>query len=142
MVIKKIFVVVGVLGAMGAALLTATPAVAAGDDFEAWTTDGGCGYVDFIDYGPGAPGGGDNDDYLVIHDRCADGHGVEAYAWLDGAYLGKHYDGNGLDGAAVVWDPFGNVQDHQTVGIKVCLVDGPDDPSPSYCDSRQAEIHE
>ncbi|MFD8260102.1 hypothetical protein ACFV19_14445 [Streptomyces griseoluteus] len=115
--------------------------MAADDSFGASTTDsGGCGVVDFIDYGPGAPGGGDNDDYLVIHDYCADGHGVEAYAWLDGAYLGKHYDGNGLDGAAVVWDPFGNVQYGQTVGIKVCLVDGPDDTSPSYCSSGEATI--
>ncbi|GAA0935218.1 hypothetical protein [Virgisporangium aurantiacum] len=63
-----------VLGAAVAALtLAANPAAAAvNDDFHASTTDG-CGVVNFIDYGPGAPAGGDNDDYLVIHDYCSDG---------------------------------------------------------------------
>jgi hypothetical protein len=68
------------------------------------TTDS-CGAVDFVDYGPGAPGGGNNDDYAVVHDYCGDGHGVKAWAWLDGVLIGSQYNGNGLAGAPVIWDP-------------------------------------
>jgi hypothetical protein len=128
-----------VLGAAVAALaLAANPAAAAvNDDFHASTTDG-CGVVNFIDYGPGAPGGGDNDDYLVIHDYCSDGHGVRAWATLNGWDLGSVYNGNGLAGAAVVWDPFkayGNVIAGDIVVITVCLVDGAGDTSGAKCGS-------
>ncbi|MFJ3762106.1 hypothetical protein [Streptomyces sp. NPDC090080] len=126
-----------------AVILATGPAMA--DGFEAHTIDnspcGGVGgVIDFVDYGPGAPGGGNNDDYTVIHDLCNDGHGVEGYAWLDGAYLGKHYDGNGYAGDPEVWDPFGNFKGKHLVGIKVCLVDGASDTSPSYCGSSQQQI--
>jgi hypothetical protein len=129
-----------VLAATGASvtLLLANPAAAATDDSFGVSTTNACGAIDFVDFGPGAPGGGDNDDYVEIHDFCSDGHGVEGYAWLDGIYLGNTYNGNGLSGSAVVWDPFkafGNVIPGDTVGIKVCLVDGPNDPSPSDCRS-------
>jgi hypothetical protein len=88
-----------------------------------------------VDYGPGAAGGGNNDDYVVIQDRCADGHGVEAWAWLDGPSHGARYDGNGQTGAAVVWDPFpsGNVKPGQVIQLRVCLVDGASDTTPSSC---------
>ena len=59
-------------------LVTTSAGAAENDDFAAVTTDG-CGVAQFKDYGPGAPGGGNNDDYVVIHDYCADGHGVIAY---------------------------------------------------------------
>jgi hypothetical protein len=91
--------------------------------------------VEFVDYGPGAPGGGDNDDYTVIHDYCADGHGVKAYAWINGTFLGSRYNGNGLAGDPVIWDPFGNVAPGNAIGLKVCLVDGNDDPTPFDCTS-------
>lgn len=116
---------------VAAALLFGTQAAVAGtnDSFSVGTTGGGCGAVDFVDYGPGAPGGGDNDDYLVIHDYCGDGKGVRAYAWLSNdiignVYLGARNNTNGLAGAAVVWDPFkpyDNVLPGDRVGIKVCL---------------------
>ncbi|MFI8254967.1 hypothetical protein [Streptomyces filamentosus] len=102
-------------------------AVAATDDsFAVSTTSGGCGAVNFVDYGEGAPGGGANDDYLVIHDYCGDGRGVRAYAWIDDIYLGAKNNTNGLNGSAVVWDPFadyGNIIAGDRVGIKVCLFD-------------------
>lgn len=37
------------------------------DDFSVSTTDG-CGRINFVDFGDGAPGGGSNDDYTVIHE--------------------------------------------------------------------------
>jgi hypothetical protein len=127
-----------VVAAAGASvtLLLANPAAAATNDNFGASTTNGCGVIDFIDFGPGAPGGGDNDDYTQIHDFCSDGHGVEGYAWIDGVFLGQQYNGNGLAGAAVIWDPFkavGNVIAGDTVTIEVCLVDGPNDSTPSSC---------
>jgi len=124
-------------------LFTANGASAAvNDDFSVATTDG-CGVAEFVDYGPGAPGGGNNDDYIVIHDYCSDGHGVRAGVWMFGEYWGDQYNGNGLAGAAVVWDPFkewggpGNVTAGTPVRIEVCLVDGPNDETGARC--RRAE---
>ncbi|GHH84679.1 hypothetical protein GCM10018793_49770 [Streptomyces sulfonofaciens] len=117
------------------AVLAVGPARAA-EDSTAITTPEGCGGLDYDDYGPGAAGGGDNDDYFVIHDYCGDYHGVKAWAWQNGTYLGGRYNGNGLAGAAVVWDPFkdDNVAPHDRIGMKVCLVDG-DDGAPFACTS-------
>jgi hypothetical protein len=124
--------------ALGSAVLAATPAAAAHDDsFTVYTTDR-CGAVDFVDYGAGAPGGGNNDDYAVVHDYCGDGHGVKAWAWLNGILIGEKYNGNGLAGDPVIWDPFkayGNVAPGDSVGLKVCLVDGNGDPTPAKCKS-------
>ena len=103
------------------------------DSFTVYTLDG-CGSIEFVDHGPGKPGGGDNDDYAVIHDLCGDGHGVKAWAWVNGV-LHEQYNGNGLAGAPVIWDPFGNVIPGQDIALKVCLVDGNDDPTPSKCGS-------
>lgn len=112
------------------------PPSAISDNFVVPTTDG-CGRVDFVDFGPGAPGGGDNDDYAVIHDFCGDGHGVIASGTLTKPStagpltfdLGSRYNGNGLAGSAVVWDPFkplGNVDGGDTIVLEACLVDGRD----------------
>jgi hypothetical protein len=127
-----------------ATTLVAVPAAAAvNDGFDVWTADGGCGMVEFVDYGEGWPGGGNNDDYLIIHDYCADGHGVKAWAWLtentsQGSlefYLGGRYNGNGEAGAAVLWDPFADlgVEGGDKVTLKVCLSDGDSDPTPFNC---------
>jgi hypothetical protein len=112
-------------------LFTATAASATDDSFTVKTTDG-CGAAEFVDYGPGAPGGGNNDDYILVHDYCADGHGVRAYVWILGEYWGDQYNGNGKAGAAVVWDPFkswgpGNLTADTPFKVEVCLVDGPND---------------
>lgn len=106
------------------------------DDGFSVSTTNGCGRIDFVDFGEGAPGGGSNDDYTVIHDLCGDGSGVKAWAWLNGTLLGSRYNGNGLAGDAVIWDPFGNVHPGDSIGLKVCLSDGPDDPNPRDCGSR------
>ncbi|MCX5067511.1 hypothetical protein OOJ91_16840 [Micromonospora lupini] len=139
---RQVMLRVGLAAAIvvGSGASTAMPASAASNDsFWTWTADGtdGCGYIFFTDYGEGAPGGGPNDDYITIQDLCPDGHGVMGYAWLDGVYLGKEYNGIGWGYDSVVWDPFpsGNVKAGQLVGIKVCLVDGANDPTPSYCAS-------
>ena len=125
---------------------TANPARAGGipDDNVVKTTDG-CGQVRFFDYGDGLPGGGPNDDYLMVSDRCTDHHGVKVWAWLthNGVknYLGGSYDGFGnvLEGKPYMfWDPFKdetNVRPTDYVGLKICLVDGNDDPSPARCES-------
>ncbi|MEV5019303.1 hypothetical protein ACIGW1_09545 [Streptomyces sp. NPDC053780] len=111
---------------VAATILFGTQTAVAGtnDSFTVSTTGGGCGSVEFVDYGPGAPGGGNNDDYLVIHDYCSDGKGVRAYAWTDNRYHGGKNNTNGLAGAPVVWDPYQgewNVIANDKVGIKVCL---------------------
>jgi hypothetical protein len=127
----------------GSVLVKNSAGAAVNDDFAALTTDE-CGVANFIDYGPGAPGGGNNDDYVVIHDYCADGHGVRAYAELDDTgYWFNQYNGNGRAGAPVVWDPFGDVKAKHTVTLEVCLVDGPLDPSEGsrcgYASHRSAD---
>jgi hypothetical protein len=120
-----------ILVAVAAGLaLTAGPA-AANDDFHASTTDG-CGVINWIDDG----------DNIVIHDYCSDGHGVEGYAWRNGVYLGKKYNGNGLSGAPVNWDPVGDALNGDLIGIKVCLVDGPNDTSPSTCGTNERTVSE
>jgi hypothetical protein len=141
--------ITGVALSTGAAALAVTMAANAAfasynDSFSVSTTDG-CGAVNFIDYGEGADGGGNNDDYLVIHDYCGDHHGVMAYAWIGDLYLGKKYNGNGLAGDPVVWDPFklyGNIFEGDVVGIKACLVDGPDDPTASKCRENRHKSHD
>jgi hypothetical protein len=73
---------------------------------------------------------------VVIHDYCADGHGVMAYVEVDDSgYWFHQYNGNGLAGAPVVWDPFlhGNVKAGQKVELEVCLVDGATDLTGSRC---------
>jgi len=118
---------------LSATLLMASPAAAAYDDgFTVPTTDG-CGRVDFVDYGEGAPGGGNNDDYLVIHDFCADGHGVRAFALYNYASLGSKYNGNGLAGSPVVWDPIGNIGANEVISVRVCLFDGAGDTTGARC---------
>lgn len=110
------------------------------DSFQLATRDG-CGRADFVSFGPGAPGGGNNDDYIVIHDFCKDGHGVKVWAWVDGVSVNHDvgaYNGNGLVGDPVIWDPF-KAEDGtdlgvtQCLGIKVCLVDGARDSSGASC---------
>jgi hypothetical protein len=120
------------------------------DTFLVETSDAdACGGAWFMDYGPGANGGGSNDDYIEIDDYCRDHHGVKAWAWLTRSgtthYLGSAYDGHGSvrdNHAAKIWDPFrayGNVIAHDQVGVKVCLVDGSNDPTPTHCQSYTGE---
>lgn len=126
-------------GVLAGALAGPTPASAAhNDSFEAWSTPcdspwrDPAGVTRFVDYGPGAPGGGNNDDYIEIADQCRDGHGVRGYVWLNGVYLGSRYNGNGVN-TRVIWDPFGNLPAGSRVGLRVCLVDGADDTTPFGC---------
>jgi len=134
----------GVAAVFGVAAM-ASPASAATDDtFTVETADrgtvcqGGGGGAYFVDFGDGEPGGGSNDDYIEVHDFCPDGHGVRAWAWLNGDPLGSKYDGGGT-GSAVIWDPFkefGNVNAGDTVKMRVCLVDGSSDTTPSFCTEK------
>jgi hypothetical protein len=126
---------------VGVLVTTAGPAAAFNDSFNVLTTDE-CGIAGFVDYGEGAPGGGNNDDYIVVNDWCGDHHGVMAYAWITHPnqatqYLGDKYDGNGGTGDPVYWDPFpsNNVKTGDLVGLKVCLVDGASDQTPFNCKS-------
>jgi hypothetical protein len=128
--------------ALGTVFLTAGPAAATDDQFlvSSWGCKGdsnaSVATARFVDYGPGAPGGGNNDDYLEAYDDCANGHGVRVYAWLDGEFLGSGYWGGGSNGFAI-FDPFpnGEVKPGQSVGLKVCSVDGRDDTTPFNCAS-------
>ena len=99
------------------------------DSFEVPTTDG-CGRADYVDFGPGDPSNpANNDDYIVIHDLCSDGHGVIAFATILRAGvtldLGSKYNGNGFAGAPVIWDPFpsGNVAPGDAIELTACLID-------------------
>jgi hypothetical protein len=77
-----------------------------------------------VDYGEGKPGGGNNDDYIAIHDLANDNEGIKAYAWISGNYQGMGYNGRGA-GSCVVWDPFPNVKPGECVGLMVCRANGP-----------------
>jgi hypothetical protein len=134
------------VAALSAVFATASPAVAADDTF--WAIAGSScpsavnvsweGFAQFQDYGPGAPGGGNNDDYIIVVDDCPNGAGIKAWAWLDGVLLGSKYNGNGA-GTTVVWDPFGNVTAGQSVGLKVCSVNG-NSGTPYHCASVTRKI--
>jgi hypothetical protein len=133
---------------MGALAATAGPAAASTDDgFMVYAGYSDCpdqnvasmGTAEYIDYGKGAAGGGNNDDYIEISDLCSDRHGIQAWAWLNGTSLGTRYNGNGV-GKTVVWDPFpgGNVAPKQNVGLKVCIVDGING-NPSRCEENTVQ---
>ncbi|MEU7802518.1 hypothetical protein AB0B10_24990 [Micromonospora arborensis] len=117
--------------ALSVAVLPASPAFAYNDSFSA-STPGGAGVASFVDSG-NWPGGGTNDDFVMIHDYESDGYGVVAYAWenkhapnITWAYIGWKVNKNGLAGAAVYWDPFsdgGNIYPNDGVKLKVCLLD-------------------
>lgn len=119
-------------GLLGGGFIAPTPAHAASDDFSVWAEEG-CGVfpaaparTDFVDHGEGVPSDpAQNDDYVEIVDQCKDGHGVRGYVWLNGVYLGSRYNGHGA-GETVIWDPLGNLSTGDRVGLKVCLVEGPD----------------
>ena len=69
----------------------------------------------------------------------ADGRGVKAWAWVDGAYKGAKYVGTGANTMSV-WDPLGNVPGGHSVGLKVCSVNGNDDSTALWCDSHTVTI--
>ncbi|MFD0559075.1 hypothetical protein FB566_5036 [Stackebrandtia endophytica] len=140
---------IGATAAMTAVTVSATFALTTGtahaesvdaqrdDSFAVSTTENG-GYAAFVDYGPGAPGHGDNDDYVEIGDEGWDGYGVRAWAWVNGDYKGRKYFGGGM-GESTTWDPFGNVKPGQKVKLRVCLVDGPD-AEGVYCASKTRTV--
>lgn len=118
------------VAAAGALVVASGPAAAANDDHYVtnWDSYQQCsaGRLDFVDYGEGAPGGGMNDDYLVVKDTCANGDGVLGRAFVDGRLVDTRYHGGG-SGSSVVWDPFGNVLANQVIKMEICSADGPDD---------------
>jgi hypothetical protein len=130
---RRSFTLPLVAAAVLSMLVASAPAASAGD-WTAWTTDGG-GALRYIDYGPGQDGGGDNDDYFRVWDRHADKHGVKAWVWIDGVLKGSKYNGNGA-GTQVLWDPVQITGGH-TIGMKVCLVDGTNDPTPFACGATE-----
>jgi hypothetical protein len=134
----------------GVLTLVAAPAdAAAASDTFAIATAGPCtqddflpyeGFAQFQDYGDGAPGGGKNDDYIYVGDSCPNGDGVKAWAWVDGAPKGSKYNGNGAY-TNVVWDPLGNLKDGQSIGLKICSVNGTNG-TPYHCQSVTRTVHE
>ncbi|NUT99382.1 MAG: hypothetical protein HOY78_45985 [Saccharothrix sp.] len=125
------------VGVAGAVVITASPASAAVNDDHSvtnWDYYNKCqaGRLDFVDYGEGAPGGGMNDDYLVVRDTCANGDGVLARVYRNDVLLGAKYHGGG-NNTSVVWDPFGNVVANDIIRMQICSADGPDDYSGFEC---------
>ncbi|MEV6964483.1 hypothetical protein AB0M47_05150 [Hamadaea sp. NPDC051192] len=108
---------------LSAVVLTASPAAAAVDDGFKASIGGGCGVAEFVDYGPGSPSNpANNDDYIVVHDYCADGMTILAYAYLNNVYYGSKANNNGAAGAPVYWDPWGNVLKGDKMELSVCLL--------------------
>jgi hypothetical protein len=111
---------------------------ATNDGFTVTTTDG-CGSAEFVD--SGTLNGETNDDFVLVHDLCGDGHSVRASAVLIDSLgntfgLGSIRNSSGLAGAPVGWDPFASIGDvlpGDTMIFQVCLVDGADDSNPSNC---------
>jgi hypothetical protein len=137
---RVLAIAVAVAALVGA---TGTPAFAQDDSFYISSdTPSDCpdsgdpaGYLYFVDYGEGdLSDPAKNDDYVTLRDTCANGDGVRGYVWHNGAYQGSVYNGGGFD-AFVVWDPFGNVLPGESVGLKVCSVNGPNG-SPYHCSNR------
>ncbi|MFD2415118.1 serine/threonine-protein kinase [Amycolatopsis pigmentata] len=136
----------------GSPVTTAPPTPAAGattsvvvrtvvpvdDSFSVSTTDK-CGVVDFVDHGQGASGSAAQDS-VVVHDTCADGHGVKAWVKLDGTALGSRYNGNSQAGAPVTWYPFTTLTAGQRITLSVCLVDGSSGNAPARCGERTVTL--
>ncbi|MEV6366349.1 hypothetical protein AB0L86_05580 [Micromonospora musae] len=130
--------------ALSVIALPASPAFAYDDSFPA-STPTGAGVANFVDSGTW-PGGGSNDDFVVIHDYASDGYGVAAYLWIDRnapndtdwRYLGWKVNKNGLAGAAVYWEipEGGNIYPNQGVKLKVCLLDRNGNTPESTCRER------
>lgn len=108
------------------------------DSFTVVTTNS-CGSVEFID---AASRGSGNEDYLIVHDLCNDAHGVRASGSLNNVALEAQYNGSGLCGPPVFWHPFpsGHLNPGDTLTLKVCLVDGSNDASPTGCGSATQDI--
>ncbi|MDI1464659.1 hypothetical protein QEZ54_27180 [Catellatospora sp. KI3] len=110
----------GLTAAAAATVLVASPAAAAIDDsFSAGTSDG-CAVINFVDSGYYPPTGSNNDDFFVIHDYCSDGKGVTGFAALNNGTPRSTHNGNGLNGAPVYWDPFGNIVGGDLIAIYAC----------------------
>ncbi len=108
------------------------------DSFAISTTDK-CGGADYVDHGQGAPGAA-NLDSVVVHDYCADGHGVKAWVKLDGTPLSSRYNGDGQNAAPVTWNPFTTLNAGQKITLSVCLVDGSTHNPPAKCVERTVAL--
>ena len=114
---------------------TASQASAEYDDSKTvWTTDR-CGSFEFVDYGEGEPGGGPDDDYMLVRDHCDDGFHVRGDVWVGWSWYGVAYQRGGPSAAPLYWDPFAEEEDELVAGSRfgfpVCLVD-PTAPDPGY----------
>jgi hypothetical protein len=97
------------------------PARAATDDSFSKCTQGKpcAGRVRFVDSGPGKPGGGNNDDYIVCEDNSG-WYVVGCWLWHKGRYEGGVVSSGDSN---VVWEPYAkwNVKKGDKIKIKVCL---------------------
>ena len=118
--------------AVAAVLVPVGPASAAehDDGFTVWSTDR-CGSAQFVDHGPGEPGSGGNDDYVLVRDHCDDGYEVKVDGWLGWSWLGAQYVEEPAAGA-VFWDPFaeyGDLYRGDRFNLGVCQYDRSQDAS-------------
>ncbi|MFG3343154.1 hypothetical protein [Glycomyces sp. NPDC048151] len=128
----------------GAAFIavTATGAAAAEeqgrgvDDGFTVATQNDAGYAQYVDYGKGGSGGGNNDDYVEIDDTWADGWDIWVRVTQNGDSHYKEYK-RGAWGDVMVWDPFrdNNVKPGDTIEIEVCLLD-PDSNQHDECNEH------
>jgi hypothetical protein len=125
--------------ALTVGLVVVPESPASASNFEV-KTPGGTGSIEFIDYGPGRPGGGSNDDYFLIHDYSPDHHGVMAWLWVDGDGMGAVYNGRGYAGAPVLWDPYQFDSNWPfIVEVQVCNIDGPNG-KPFNCSKVRSHV--
>jgi hypothetical protein len=94
------------------------------DDGFTVTTLNDAGFAEYVDYGKGGSGGGNNDDYVKIDDTWADGWDLWVRVSQNGDSWEKRYTG-GAWGDPLIWDPFhnNNVKPGDEIEIEVCLYD-------------------
>lgn len=94
------------------------------DDGFTVATQNDAGYAQYVDYGEGKPGGGNNDDYIEIDDTWADGWDIWVRVSQNGDSHEKVYD-DGPWSDVLIWDPFrhNNVKPGDEIEIEVCLYD-------------------
>ncbi|MGI5144228.1 hypothetical protein [Streptomyces sp. CA-106110] len=82
----------------------------------------------FVDYGDVF-----GDDYVGVFDTCRDGVGVKAWVWINGKLIGAQRNGSGGE----VYFDIPNVKANDSVGIKVCAQNGPNETAGADKTSAQ-----
>lgn len=72
----------------------------------------------------------DNGDEFIIWDKYADGHGVLGSVYFNGSAVAAKYNGLGANRSVSFTY---NILEGKKYEMRLCLVDGASDPTPSRC---------